>query len=77
MNSTKNAHELQKKNSRDEQEGMEGKGSDSKLLIQDATAGNFDHQEVHHGPSSKIWTFRYSGVRNSPTSGKMSVKWRA
>jgi len=38
---------------------------------------NSDHQEVHQGSSSKIWTCRSKGVRNSPASGVMNAKWRA
>jgi len=38
MNNTKYAHELQKKNLRGEQGGLEGMAQDGQLLIQDATA---------------------------------------
>jgi len=37
MNSTKDAHELQKENSGAEQEGLEGKDPDGLLLIHYAT----------------------------------------
>ena len=46
-------------------------------LINDAPLRNSDQQEVHQGPSSKIWTCKFRTVRNSPTSDKMSVKWHA
>ena len=35
------------------------------------------NRENPQAPSFRIWTCRFRGVRNSPTSGMIGVKWRA
>ena len=78
MNSTQDAHKLQKENLRDEQWGLEEKGfgrSADDPRFRCATM--ISNRETPQAPSSGIWTCRSKGVKNSQTSGMMNAKWHA
>ena len=76
MNSTKDAHELQKEKSKPNG-GLEGKGSgQSADDPRFCCAFLISNRENPQAPNSKIWTCRSRKVKNSPTSGVMNAKWR-
>ena len=54
MNSTKDAHKLQKENSRDEQGASKVELWTLNCWSETLPLRNSDYQEVHHGSSSKI-----------------------
>ena len=78
MNSTKDAHKLQKEKLKSLAGGLKEKDSG-----QSADNSRFrctcliSNRENLQASNSKIWTCRSKGVRNSPTSGVMNTKWCA
>ena len=78
MNSTKDAHELQKGKLESLAGGLVGKGFERSVdYPRFYCATLINNRENSQTPNSKIWTCRSRRVRNSPMSDVINVKWHS